>query len=667
MFTLGFPPVPFSITNVNVDRRFAKDITNPFSLLEFIKTVANLVESNNVTTYYSHYITTWNNFKNKKTSTSNTLIVEGYRSFVKDLTLNYNSEAENKFLSNIDYSDPYDLDVATKFIAAKIKSIADYYRTKREEVKLEPIRKKYKASTKGFVSSIKEKIVEFLTNNANQTVVSNIDTITSNLNVNVDPLYDAETGYFNKQPDQNVYGQYDRDYNDDIFLKSNTELVAKVFAGLSTTNQILQEVDNVFDNKRELTKKYMGTDFFYISATPVISNIPVLNVQSNTSVRYNTEFIKVLTTTLPASASTTTSPTTAISATTTQSPGTTTVAPSSNIIATFERKYSCVNFNCLSRKDGEFKTKEECQASCKKPTPTDPTDTPPPPPPVPKPTNSCSCKDITFTSSGPHLRETDQANDVKDCITPDVIFNYEVIDSIAWSCSNTDYEARNLRLTTLPNKSTLENNTFTNIFNLGCTEDVLTASEYGLDIVYKPTGAFISCYFAPGSTSVTYTGPKYEDFLLKKLTCCPTDGAPTSTTVAPSGSTVTPTPSGSTITPAPSSNADCPECDGPPTEPSPTPTEPTVAPTPTDSTTDCPPCSDGGSSGSDSTKRGKAKNYTVKGSTSNTTSTNITNNTTVVPTTTAGPTTTVVPTTPTTTVAPTTTAGPTTTETPSLS
>lgn len=647
MFTLGFPPVPFSITNINVDRRFAKDITNPFSLLEFIKTVANLVESNNVTAYYSHYITTWNNFKNKKTSTSNTLIVEGYRSFVKDLTLNYNSEAENKFLSTIDYSDPYDLDVAMKFIAAKIKSIADYYRTKREEVKLEPIRKKYKASTKGFISSIKEKIVEFLTNNADQTVISNIDTIASNLNVNVDPLYDAETGYFNKQPNQDVYGQYDRDYNEDIFLKNNVELVAKVFAGLSTANQNSQEVYGVLDNKRELTKKYMGTDFFYISATPVISNVPVLSVTvpkvppDVAPVRYNQNFIKVVTTTKgPTTTNTTTggptttvAPTTGGPTTTTTTPTTTQTPPTTSSFGSDD--YDCVNFTCLRRKGGAYKSKAACSAACKKPPeppgppgPTNPPTNPPKQPP--KPDNKCDCKNIIFSSTGPYLEDPGSYDatlnvGTKNCIEYDAFVTYKVQDNITWVCSNSSYEIRYFDVVNPSDGTTYIASggqtgglgLWTSTFLLDCTADVNTATQYRLTIVYKPTGAFTDCYFWPGSESVTYSGPPYEEFQLKQLTCC--DGGSN-----PSGGGGT----GDTTTTTTTPTTDCPECDGPPSNPDPPPNEP---PTTVDTTTECPPCQDGGSGGSDESNRGRPKSYDVKEpstpGTSTTTTTTTTTNT----------------------------------------
>jgi hypothetical protein len=649
MFTLGFPPVPFSITNVNVDKRYAKDPSNPFSLLEFVKAVANLVESNNITSYYNHYLTTWNSFKSKSASTSDTLIVEGYRGFVKDLTLNYNSVAENKFLSTIDYSDPYDLDVATKFIAAKIKSIADYYRDKREDVKLEPIRKKYKASNKGFITSIKEKIVEFLTNSVDRTVITNIDEISKKLTVNIDPLYDAESGYFNKQPSQEVYGRYDRDYNEDIFLKSNSDLILKVFAGMSSTDQSLQEVDDVFNNKRELTKKYMGTDYFYISATPVISNVPTLSVVTNTNIRYNTEFIKILTT-VPVppppgggGGGSTTEPPLTLPPDTSAPP---TTAPPTTAPPTTDN-YSCVNFNCLKRKSGEFKTKDECLKSCKKP------ELPPPDggggggpgggggkkpvrPPNP-PQVICNCKNIIFSSTGPYLKDPDSynatLNDTKNCIQPDAWVDYEVRDNITWVCSNSAYEIRNFERRAGPGGPGIEytpnsartGGLWTIPHRLDCRVNVNTASRYYLDIINKQTGVMYKCNFGPGDEDITYSGPPYADFLLKKLTCCPT--LTSDPVTPPTGPDTPPTSTEAPPTSPDTTTGDCPECEGPPTEPSGPPTEPPVPPSTSETT--CPPCSDGGN-GVDSDKRGKPKNQTVKDpSNSTTTSTPATTSTPV--------------------------------------
>ena len=126
-FDIGYPPVPFSITNKTVDNRSAEDRSNPFSLLEFIRRVGDFVDTSNITSYYNYYISEWNKKASASTADTNQLIVDAYTSFIRDIALNFNSEAENKFFSQIDYTDPYDLDVALSFIGKKIKEIAICY------------------------------------------------------------------------------------------------------------------------------------------------------------------------------------------------------------------------------------------------------------------------------------------------------------------------------------------------------------------------------------------------------------------------------------------------------------------------------------------------------------------------------------------------------------
>lgn len=290
-YNLGFPEVPFSITNKTVSRNYATDVSSPFSLLEFIKAVSASVESSSITEYYNSYLNKWNSYRTSKDSNSNDIIVESYRGFIKELSLNYSSEAEKQFLSNIDYNDPYDMDVALSFISRKIKEIALYYSKKRESIKLETTRKKLKGSSRGIVITLKEKIIDLLTNTLDKKEGYSISDISKNLNVYVDELYDGSTTNLNKTPDANVYGANDIDYGLSTFFKSNAQLVASVFGGQSTSFQTNNEVSSIFTNKNDLTRKYMGADYYYASATPLLSTVPAISVDSKYNIIYNRQQI----------------------------------------------------------------------------------------------------------------------------------------------------------------------------------------------------------------------------------------------------------------------------------------------------------------------------------------------------------------------------------------
>lgn len=298
-FSLGYPEVPFSITNKTVSKNNAEDISGPFSLLEFIKRVASIVESNNITSYYNYYLTKWNSYNNNKAASNEEQIIDTYRNFLKDISLNFTSEAEKQFLSQINYSDKYDLDVALSFIARKIKEIALYYSKKREDIKLQVYRNKFSGSTKGLAITIKEKIIDVLTNALNKKQGYDIDAISKQINVKVDELYSDETRIFNKTPNERDYEAKDLDYGLDIFLRDNQDLVKQVFSTTSTTFQNLNEVDSIFDKKRDLTKKYIGSDYYYVSATQIPDQTFNLIYKSNYNITYNKEKISAPNISLP--------------------------------------------------------------------------------------------------------------------------------------------------------------------------------------------------------------------------------------------------------------------------------------------------------------------------------------------------------------------------------
>lgn len=107
-----------SITNPNVSYNDALDTNSPFSYLVFLKMVGGA--SNGIVDFYNHYINSWNSIKQKSSTNSNSEIIERYRDFLRDISLNYTTEEEKKFLSKIDFNDPIDLEIAIPFYSKKI-------------------------------------------------------------------------------------------------------------------------------------------------------------------------------------------------------------------------------------------------------------------------------------------------------------------------------------------------------------------------------------------------------------------------------------------------------------------------------------------------------------------------------------------------------------------
>lgn len=270
---LGYPDVPRSITNPNVDKKNAIDVGYPMSFLDFIKNINISLEPETLQLYYNFYITTWNSKSKDRGFSERYLIIERYRNFLKDIIINYSTLEEKKYLSSIDFNDPHDLDIVLGFYSKKLKELCEFYSNKRNDAKCGILRKKMEGSVFGIGQTIKELTISYIKNIEDSSMLFDMDGILSNLEIEIEELYDTYPFYFNQIPNEKVYDAKDLDYGLNIFLKSNEELISEIFSELPDEILKLKEIDSLLDNKRKLTKKYMATDFYYLSTGPTTSNI----------------------------------------------------------------------------------------------------------------------------------------------------------------------------------------------------------------------------------------------------------------------------------------------------------------------------------------------------------------------------------------------------------
>jgi hypothetical protein len=262
---LGYPDIPKSITNPNVQKRDALDVGEPMTFLTFIKIINESFSPNSLQEYYNTYIKSWNSQNNLRDSNEKLLILTSYKNFLKEINLNYSTEEERTFLKNIDFNDPYDMDIAIGFYSKKLNQIVKFYNDKRNDVKFNIVRSKLRGSNFGIEKSITELVISYLKNLDGGSLIYNIDTIKSNLELEISELYDSYPEYYNQTPDVTIYDKKDLDYGYNIFLKSNEDLITEIFPDISEELKNLKEVDNLFDTKRALSEKYLSTDFYYLS------------------------------------------------------------------------------------------------------------------------------------------------------------------------------------------------------------------------------------------------------------------------------------------------------------------------------------------------------------------------------------------------------------------
>lgn len=251
-----------SITNPNVSYNDALDTNSPFSYLVFLKMVGGA--SNGIVDFYNHYINSWNSIKQKSSTNSNSEIIERYRDFLRDISLNYTTEEEKKFLSKIDFNDPIDLEIAIPFYSKKIYEISNFYNLKREESKFEITNQKLKGTASGLVKNIKKWVVSYAENLPDGKININIENLKNNIDIEIEELYD-DGGYYNQTPDTQIFDRTDLDYGLDIFLRNNSDMITELFSGINENLVELKEYNSLFDNKRELTKQNIYSNFYYLS------------------------------------------------------------------------------------------------------------------------------------------------------------------------------------------------------------------------------------------------------------------------------------------------------------------------------------------------------------------------------------------------------------------
>ena len=181
--------------------------------MNLLKNVRETYDPSDLQNFYNEYIRRYNNKSTIKEASDKEIIIERYREFLRDITLNYTTNAEKKFLSQIDFGDKYDLQIAVSFYSRKIRSIISYYQVKRDKLHFSTTRAKLKGSNFGFKQSAYNLITDFLANRSTAAQDYNIDTIKENITVSLTEFVDQYTQYFNAEPDDKVYGRNYVEYN----------------------------------------------------------------------------------------------------------------------------------------------------------------------------------------------------------------------------------------------------------------------------------------------------------------------------------------------------------------------------------------------------------------------------------------------------------------------
>ena len=130
----------FPINSItNPESTMILDFNAPFDFFTFLKNLKTNQPSSEYNDLYLKYLKTWSDIKQNSKEESDAIIKDYYLNLLKELTLNYFTIEEKRFISKIDLNDEFDLDIVIPFYSRKIVEICDFFCQKREQLKFSSI------------------------------------------------------------------------------------------------------------------------------------------------------------------------------------------------------------------------------------------------------------------------------------------------------------------------------------------------------------------------------------------------------------------------------------------------------------------------------------------------------------------------------------------------
>lgn len=295
------------------DSTEALDVFAPLSFLDWYNQKSFTdIDLNKLFDVYRQYIIAWGQRKNKSKEDSTDIIRDSYVQVLRDVTLNFSTEEEKRYILNSNFNDPQDLDIILPFFIKKIKAVCLFYNKQRELVKSAPLQHNMKGSTLGVKNLIKRVIYDAIDTNTLDVGVNTcsfppITAVAQNLSIYVEELYDTYDKYFNIDPNSsyvdvtsgtsirnNLSSSNINAVDSYLYIDFKNSVIAAikqypfVLEGLGTNNFTINPIlsgteYNYLRNRdfidylsggedslklnlfKKLAPKYMGNTFYYLS------------------------------------------------------------------------------------------------------------------------------------------------------------------------------------------------------------------------------------------------------------------------------------------------------------------------------------------------------------------------------------------------------------------
>lgn len=247
-----------SITDEKISASAADDNNKPFTYIEWLERVSvDTKNTQDYTSQYNQYLQAWSAVKKLNNKETTNVIQSRYKTLLKDITLNYTTSEEKRFLSNININNIRHVESALPFYVSKIKQITIYVCKQRDDLKRQRITQSSSSSIEGTARAVSTTVLnEFISPDVDNNTMDVDNDV--EFNVNIVELYDLSTNYFK----QNNIPYNSKLYSADVeIIKSVLNECKPKLVLSSSVNLIL--AGNTTDSPTQLDLDYVNHSEFF--------------------------------------------------------------------------------------------------------------------------------------------------------------------------------------------------------------------------------------------------------------------------------------------------------------------------------------------------------------------------------------------------------------------
>lgn len=130
----NFKPDNSIVTSGELDD--SNDSSQPYTYIQWL-TYSGMspTDTNDYFAQYNTYLYNWANVRELSRVKRDSMVVNKYKTLLKDISLKYTNDEEKRFLSNLNLDNPRHIEAALPFFASKLKVIALHYSLSRDVIK----------------------------------------------------------------------------------------------------------------------------------------------------------------------------------------------------------------------------------------------------------------------------------------------------------------------------------------------------------------------------------------------------------------------------------------------------------------------------------------------------------------------------------------------------